>query len=63
MNYSDAGKVIDAYWKELTRKEYTISEVLRKDWGDTEEGTIPSNFQRILKAVLKQFEGKYAQLS
>ena len=62
MNYSDAGKVIDAYWKELTRKEYTISEVLRKDWGDTEEGTIPSNFQRILKAVLKQFEGKYAQL-
>ena len=31
MNYSDAGKVIDAYWKELTRKEYTISEVLRKD--------------------------------
>lgn len=62
MNYSDAGKVIDAYWKELTRKGYTISEVLRKDWGDTEEGTIPSNFQRILKAVLKQFEGKYAQL-
>ena len=62
MNYSDAGKVIDAYWKELTSKGYTISEVLRKDWGDTEEGTIPSNFQRILKAVLKQFEGKYAQL-
>lgn len=62
MNYSDAGKVIDAYWKELTSKGYTISEVLKKDWGDTEEGTIPSNFQRILKAVLKQFEGKYAQL-
>lgn len=62
MNYSDADKVIDAYWKELTSKGYTISEVLRKDWGDTEEGTIPSNFQRILKAVLKQFEGKYAQL-
>ena len=62
MNYSDASKVMDAYWKELTSKGYTISEVLRKDWGDTEEGTIPSNFQRILKAVLKQFEEKYARL-
>ena len=27
MNYSDASKVIDAYWKELTSKGYTISEV------------------------------------
>lgn len=62
MNYSDASKVIDAYWKELTSKGYTISEVLKKDWGDTEEETILSNFQRVLKAVLKQFEGKYAQL-
>lgn len=62
MNYSDASKVMDAYWKELTSKGYTISEVLRKDWGDTEEGTIPSNFQRILKAVLKEFEEKYARL-
>ena len=24
MNYSSASKVIDAYWKELTRKGYTI---------------------------------------
>lgn len=56
MNYSDAGKVIDAYWKELTRKEYTISEVLRKDWGDTEEGTIPSNFQRICTASVSGME-------
>lgn len=62
MNYSDASKVIDAYWKELTSKGYTISEVLKKDWGDTEEETILSNFQRVLKAVLKQFEGKYARL-
>lgn len=31
MNYSDASKVIDAYWKELTSKGYTISEVLKKD--------------------------------
>lgn len=62
MNYSDASKVIDAYWKELTSKGYTISEVLKKDWGDSEEETILSNFQRVLKAVLKQFEGKYARL-
>ena len=33
MNYAGASKVIDVYWKELTRKGYTISEVLEKDWG------------------------------
>lgn len=62
MNYSDAGKVIDAYWKELTRKGYTISEVLSKDWGDRKNEPVLTNFQDIVKAVLKEFEGKYRQL-
>lgn len=62
MNYSSASKVIDAYWKELTRKGYTISEVLEKDWGDVESEPLLSNFQHVIKAVLKEFEGKYARL-
>ena len=62
MNYSDASKVIDAYWKELTSKGYTISEVLKKDWGDRKNEPVLTNFQDIIKAVLKEFEGKYSQL-
>lgn len=62
MNYSDASKVIDAYWKELTSKGYTISEVLKKDWGDRKNEPVLMNFQDIIKAVLKEFEGKYSQL-
>ena len=52
MNYSDASKVIDAYWKELTSKGYTISEVLKKDWGDRKNEPALTNFQDIIKAVL-----------
>lgn len=62
MNYSDASKVIDVYWKELTSKGYTISEVLKKDWGDRKNEPVLTNFQDIVKAVLKEFEGKYSQL-
>ena len=62
MNYSDAGKVIDAYWKELTSKGYTISEILNKDWGEVQGDPVLSDFQRVIKAVLKEFEGKYARL-
>ena len=62
MNYSDASKVIDAYWKELTSKGYTISEVLKKDWGDRKNEPVLTNFQDVIKAVLKEFEGKYSQL-
>lgn len=62
MNYSDASKVIDAYWKELTSKGYTISEVLKKDWGDRKNESALTNFQDIIKAVLEEFEEKYSQL-
>ena len=62
MNYSDAGKVIDAYWKELTSKGYTISEILNKDWGEVQGDLVLSDFQRVIKAVLKEFEGKYVRL-
>lgn len=62
MNYSDASKVIDAYWKELTSKGYTISEVLKKDWGDRKNEPALTNFQDIIKAVLEEFEEKYSQL-
>ena len=59
MNYAGASKVIDVYWKELTRKGYTISEVLEKDWGDVGREPVLSNFQQVIKAVLKEFEEKY----
>lgn len=62
MNYAGASKVIDVYWKELTRKGYTISEVLEKDWGDVEREPVLSNFQQVIKVVLKEFEEKYTRL-
>lgn len=46
----------------INQKGYTISEVLEKDWGDVESEPLLSNFQHVIKAVLKEFEGKYARL-
>ncbi len=62
MTYTEASKLIDEYWKELTRKGYTISEVLAKDWGNADNEPVIANFQKIIKAVLGEFEGKYRQL-
>lgn len=62
MTYSEASKLIDDYWKELTRKGYTISEVLAKDWGNADNEPVVANCQKIIKAVLGEFEGKYRQL-
>lgn len=62
LTYSEAGRLIDDYWKELTKKGFTIFEILNKDWGKADAEPIVSNFQKIIKAVLKEFEGKYRQL-
>lgn len=62
MTYSQASRLIDSYWKELTRKGYTISEILGKDWGNADYDPVTANFQRILKEVLGEFEEKYRQL-
>ena len=62
MTYSEASRLIDDYWRELTRKGYTINEILEKDWGNAELEPIVANFQRTLCEVLKQFEKKYGQL-
>ena len=62
MSYSEASRLIDKYWKELTRKGYTISEILEKDWGENPDDPFAAGFQRILKAVLGQFEEKYRKL-
>lgn len=63
MNYAGASKVIDVYWKELTRKGYTISEVLEKDWGDVEREAVAFKFSTmVIKVVLKEFEEKYTRL-
>lgn len=62
MPYSEASRLIDKYWKELTRKGYTISEILEKDWGEPPDNPFAAGFQRILKAVLGQFEEKYRKL-
>lgn len=62
ITYPDASRLIDDYWRELTRKGYTISEVLKKDWGNADSEPILANFQKIIKNVLGDFEGKYRQL-
>lgn len=62
MSYSEAGRLIDAYWRELTRKGYTITEILKKDWGNANAEPVIAEFQRILKNVLKEFEERYRQL-
>ena len=62
MTYSEASRLIDDYWRELTRKGYTINEILEKDWGNAELEPIVANFQKTLCEVLKQFEKRYSQL-
>ena len=62
LSYSEASRLIDDYWKELTKKGYTVSEILSKDWGDADNEPIVANFQKIIKAVLGEFEEKYRQL-
>lgn len=62
MTYSEASRLIDDYWRELTRKGYTIKEILEKDWGNAELEPIVANFQKTLCEVLKQFEKRYGQL-
>ena len=62
MTYSEAARLIDEYWKELTRKGYTISEILEKDWGTAGNAPVTENFQRIMKAVLGRFEERYRQI-
>ena len=58
MTYSEASRLIDDYWRELTRKGYTINEILGKDWGNADQEPIVVNFQKTLCAVLKQFEDR-----
>ncbi len=60
MNYSQASKLIDDYWKELTRKGYTMAEVMHRDWGETDP--FLAELQRVIKAVLRRFEGRYKQI-
>jgi len=60
--FSQAGRAIDFFWSEITRKGYTISEVLDRDWGDAKEEPLIENFQKIIQAVLAEFETRYSQL-
>ncbi len=63
MTYSEACRLIDSgTWRELTRKGYTIDQILEKDWGNADQNQVVANFQKILCVVLKQFEEKYRQL-
>lgn len=62
MNYSSACKVIDKYWQELTRKGYTISEVLDMNWGKDADDSVIRTFQNVIRAVLDKFESKYGEL-
>ena len=62
MSYSEASRLIDAYWRELTRKGYTIDEILAKDWGNADREPLVASFQNVLCAILEQFEEKYGQL-
>lgn len=61
MTYPEASRLIDDYYKELTRKGYSINEILNQNWGHT--GTpVTENFQDVLITVLGQFEESYKQL-
>ena len=60
INYSEASRLIDKYWMELTRKGYTISEALEKDWGESQSSV--GELQRVIKAVLARFEERYKQI-
>ena len=62
MTYSEASRLIDDYWRELTRKGYTINEILEKDWGNADREPLVANFQKTLCSVLKQFDERYGQL-
>jgi ATP-dependent exoDNAse (exonuclease V) beta subunit len=62
MNFSTAAKVIDEYWKEFTKKGYSITDILKKDWGKEEDGTTEAAFQQVLRAVLGKIEKSYQQL-
>lgn len=62
LTYSEASRLIDDYWKELTKKGYTISEILSKNWGNADNEPIVANFQKIIKTVLEKFEERYRQL-
>lgn len=62
MNYSSACKLIDKYWQELTRKGYTISEVLSMNWGKEGGDSVVQMFQQVVRAVLENFETKYSKL-
>lgn len=62
MHYSEASKLSDQYWKELTRKGYTISDILNKNWGEIEGKPALANFQTVLQNLLGEFEDKYQQL-
>lgn len=62
MNYSSACKLIDRYWQELTRKGYTISEVLNMNWGKDVSNDVAKTFQNMVRAVLDKFESQYSEL-
>lgn len=61
MRYSEASRLIDDYWKELTRKGYTTKEIMNKDWGNSDDPTV-AGFQKVLRIVLTDFEERYRQL-
>lgn len=62
MNYSSACRLIDCYWQELTRKGYTISEVLSMNWGTDAGDEVVCTFQTIVRTVLHKFEALYSEL-
>ncbi|MBQ7864187.1 MAG: ATP-dependent helicase [Lachnospiraceae bacterium] len=62
MSYSSACKLIDKYWQELTRKGYTISEVLNMNWGKEVSSDVARLFQNVIRAVLEKFESQYSEL-
>ena len=62
MSYSEAEKLIKAYWKDLTQKGYSVAEVLERDWGSIKGSSADANFQEVLKKVLVAFDERYRKL-
>lgn len=62
MTYTEASRLLEQYWKDFTRKGYTVSEILEMDWGKIENMPMEEHLQNIFKNVWRKFDEKYRKL-
>lgn len=62
MTYTEASRLLDQYWKDFTRKGYTVSEILEMDWGKLENMPMEEHLQNTFRNVWRKFDEKYRKL-